>query len=522
MSDMKSGPERPSSFRRAFAKRPMPSAKGEVVLRLKGDILEKVVALAKIESGTLLMTDSELRQAASGNDAVDDGDGNGGWYLEDTETSEMVMNGSLRPSHVYNIVFDNVNSKPHPSSGVYNTLVAYRDDDKMVLHDTARGNHPERPSRVVRILEALSEAGIISRREADGGGDTGSVKRMATESDLSLIHNDRILTNLSTLNPSEATYVNEHTKEAVLAAVGTVLFAMDAVAKDKSYHNAFCVVRPPGHHCSDGHSDGFCLVNNVAIATRYAQRVLGLGNIAIVDFDVHHGDGTQAIFVDDPTVLYTSLHRHDGGKFFPFTGNLSETGANGTNVNVPFDCRKSSTDGVHPNKLSDFEFVKVVQDLWVPLLTAFAPDAILLSAGYDAAHGDPLGHMDATPKAFAFTAALLQHTFPESKIVAVLEGGYNLECLREGVLATVRGLRGEFSMEELNSIVVPNIMKSEESKGLLQHKEQRWAELKQDVMAAHASSHLFQKMFSAEELSSAKILSEERKEKVVEEHKEND
>eukprot|EP00755_Sulcionema_specki_P007878 Sspe_Gene.39413::Locus_19008_Transcript_1_1_Confidence_1.000_Length_1615::g.39413::m.39413/K11407/HDAC6; histone deacetylase 6 len=235
--------------------------------------------------------------------------------------------------------------------------------------------------------------------------------------------------------PSD-TYASPESTKAVAAAVGAVLSATESVYTGH-LESAFCLVRPPGHHCTAAQPQGFCLVNNVAIATRHLQSAHPTARVAIVDFDVHHGDGTQNIFDDDPSVLFISLHRYDGGRFFPHTGHPTSTGSGrgqGTSFNIGFDT-DTGRDGM---VINDAAFEESAKLLILPLLRKWAPDLVIVSAGYDAAEGDPLGRM----KVVDGFARLTHHLVGLGKVVMVLEGGYNLHSLACGVESTLRVLLG--------------------------------------------------------------------------------
>jgi acetoin utilization deacetylase AcuC-like enzyme len=212
---------------------------------------------------------------------------------------------------------------------------------------------------------------------------------------------------------AESTPASATSYEAALLAAGG---AIQAAAT-----GGFAVVRPPGHHALAERAMGFCLFNNVAVAARAAQAEQGLERVAIVDWDVHHGNGTQAIFWDDPTVLYVSLHQWP---FYPGTGGPEEQ--NETTVNVPL-----------PGGLGDDGYVSAFEEIVEPAVLGFEPDLLLVSAGFDAHAQDPLAWMEVSASGFRELARRCRGLAP--RVAAVLEGGYNLETLPGLVLATLDG-----------------------------------------------------------------------------------
>jgi histone deacetylase 6 len=226
-------------------------------------------------------------------------------------------------------------------------------------------------------------------------------------------------------------YLGPETFECARLAAGAAAEAAVAVARGAA-PCAAAVIRPPGHHAESGLAMGFCFFNNAAVAARAAQRA-GCRRVLVLDNDVHHGNGTQHIFEGDPTVLYASVHRHDGGSFFPGTGAADEVGAGageGFTVNVPWG-------GPGPG---DGDYVAAFCRVLLPVAYEFAPDLVILSAGFDAALGDPLGGCRVTPAGYAHMVALLR---PVAPLVVLLEGGYNLRATAESVEACVRVLAGE-------------------------------------------------------------------------------
>lgn len=293
-------------------------------------------------------------------------------------------------------------------------------------HQTPRG-HPERAERLRAVETALSHSrfdGLI-RVEAQ------SVDLAIAE----LVHDQNYLQLLRDARPSEGigsldadTFISHGSFDAASSAVGAALQALDAVVLGE-VDNAFCAIRPPGHHAEIDHPMGFCLVNTIAIAAREAQRKHGAERIAIIDFDVHHGNGTQDIFKDDPTVFYASSHQMP---LFPGTGALDEVGV-GNIFNGPLD---PNTDGESMRE--------VYRDRIFPALHNFAPDIMLISAGFDAERRDPLAQLNWNHEDFAWVTGKLMDLADEhceGRLVSLLEGGYDLDGLADGVSAHVGMLK---------------------------------------------------------------------------------
>ena len=300
-------------------------------------------------------------------------------------------------------------------------------DERYLLHDTGLW-HPERPERLMAIKKVLDETPIgkkLIRLEP----------RMATAEEIALVHDFEYVKKIEAtaghdiqLDPD--TPVSPKSWEAACLAVGGMLTAVDWVMGGG--RNAFAFVRPPGHHAERARAMGFCLFNNVAIATEYALRKPGINKVLIVDYDVHHGNGTQHAFYDRPDVFYISTHRYP---FYPGTGARREEGTGkgkGFTLNLPF----SGGQG-------DEEYLKAFDTEIVPVARDFRPDLVLLSAGYDAHRIDPLGGMNVTSAGFAeMTRKILEvaHQSCGGKLVAVLEGGYSLEGLAGSVGACLETL----------------------------------------------------------------------------------
>lgn len=292
-------------------------------------------------------------------------------------------------------------------------------------HDTGK-DHPESPARLEAIEQALAHPDFadLERRTPQKG----------TLEELRLIHTEAHIQRVIKTIPTEGldwldedTVVSPHSFEAALYAVGAVCDAVDAVfAHDRV--NAFCAVRPPGHHAEPDQSMGFCLFNNVAIAAAYARKRHGIQKVAIVDFDVHHGNGTQAAFYAEPGVLYASTHQFP---WYPGTGSKEETGV-GNIVNVPLGAGWPS-----------FVIKGAFLDKVFPAVNRFAPELILVSAGFDAHRDDPLADLDLDEDDFAWITeelVKLADRHAQGRLVSVLEGGYELKALSQSVAAHVRVL----------------------------------------------------------------------------------
>lgn len=221
----------------------------------------------------------------------------------------------------------------------------------------------------------------------------------------------------------DSIYFNSHSLNTAKLAAGGLSKLLRRVVQGACF-NGVALVRPPGHHAETHCAKGFCLFNNVAIAAKYALDQLNVQRILIVDWDVHHGNGTQKMFISDPRVLYFSVHRYDQGSFYPFgaDGSPSVTGqgdGRGYNINVAWNCEG----------MGDCDYLATWQRILLPVANAYQPDLILVSAGFDAAKGDPLGRCELTPNGYH---SLLKALLPISpgKVIVVLEGGYSLSALR--------------------------------------------------------------------------------------------
>ncbi len=297
-------------------------------------------------------------------------------------------------------------------------------------HDPGPG-HPESIQRHIAVTQALTAAGIVAKTQA-------VQPRAATPDEIALCHDpayirtarEDVEAGLDDLSTGD-TAISAKSYDVATQAVGGVLNAVDAVFSGR-VKNAFCAVRPPGHHARPAQGMGFCLFNNIAIAARHAQQRHGAQKIAIVDWDVHHGNGTQDIFYEDGSVLFCSTHQ---SPLYPFTGHADETGSGkgrGSTLNLPFPARTGmSTIGA------------AFTDRLLPAIDRFKPDLILISAGFDSRINDPLGQFRLTDDDFVTLTRLLMESAAnhcQNRLTSVLEGGYNLQGLASAVTAHVGGL----------------------------------------------------------------------------------
>ena len=317
--------------------------------------------------------------------------------------------------------------------GIRSTMatVAFLSHEAYLVHEAGPG-HPERPERLRAIHAGLDQEGLLERTLA-------LAPREADESQLLLIHRPEYVERVERQCRLGKRYIDsldtgicpESFRVALLAA-GAGPTAVDAIVDGRA-DRAFAAVRPPGHHAEADRAMGFCLFNNVAITARHAQSVHGLERVLVCDFDVHHGNGTQTAFFDDGTVFYMSVHQHP---FYPGSGRADENGrgaGTGTTLNVPLP----AGDG-------DEEFAAAVR-LLAERMEAFAPDLVLVSAGFDAHMGDPLGGMRVTTDGYrrmTETLCAIADRHAAGRLVSLLEGGYDLDNLARAVAAHVAALIG--------------------------------------------------------------------------------
>ncbi|OHE18572.1 MAG: hypothetical protein A2X96_00110 [Syntrophobacterales bacterium GWC2_56_13] len=297
--------------------------------------------------------------------------------------------------------------------------------------------HPESPQRLISIYEMLDNPDMSWKFAWIDA-------RYATREDLERVHRPSYLDTIAatagkTVMLDPDTVATAETYDVARLAAGGVMNAIDSVASGET-DNAFALVRPPGHHAQAAVAAGFCIFNNIAIGARHALARHGMKRILIVDWDLHHGNGTQEIFFEDRQVLYFSTHQSPA---YPGTGGLTEMGKGegiGYTLNVPLS----------PGA-DDAFYVRVFRDILSPIVLAFKPEIILVSAGFDPYVGDPLGAMEVTPEGFACMTRILLDLADEccgGQMVLVLEGGYQIQGLTKSVRAVLLELLGETRVTE--------------------------------------------------------------------------
>jgi len=322
-------------------------------------------------------------------------------------------------------------------------------DDPRFLDHVAPYGHPEHPGRLKAIRARFEADGLASRCVCVPAREAANeeLRRIHTAAHVRAV-DATASSDFQALDPD--TYTSRGSAEAArLAAGGLVDLASEVLSGRLA--NGFALLRPPGHHAEADRAMGFCLYNNVAVAARAVQAAGSCERVLIVDWDVHHGNGTQHSFWDDPSVLYFSTHQFP---FYPGTGAAEEAGGGkgrGFNVNVPW-----------PAGMGDADHLSAFDRLLLPIARSFSPDLVLVSAGFDAAAGDLLGGMRVSPGGYAaLTERLL--SLADGRLVLALEGGYNLDAIARSAAACLRVLLGEESPHDFGTVSPAGARKIEET-----------------------------------------------------------
>jgi acetoin utilization deacetylase AcuC-like enzyme len=293
-------------------------------------------------------------------------------------------------------------------------------DESSFKHDTGIW-HPESSERLKSVSSAIDDLSFKY---------ITIEPRIAGVDELQLVHSQKYVEFISSIDKEEPimldadTVFSPGTKEASLKAVGSVLNSVDSIKRNK-IDRAFCAVRPPGHHAEPDRAMGFCIFNNVAIGAAYALKQFNLIKIVIIDWDLHHGNGTQKAFYDDKNIFYISLHQFP---YYPGTGSKQETGegdGKGFILNIPMDAGSG-----------DKEYSKAFEKVIIPAIKKYSPEMIFISAGFDAHEDDHLGGINLTTEFFGEMTSMLTDSADDccdGRMVSVLEGGYNLAALRDCV-----------------------------------------------------------------------------------------
>jgi acetoin utilization deacetylase AcuC-like enzyme/formylglycine-generating enzyme required for sulfatase activity len=321
-------------------------------------------------------------------------------------------------------------NNPDPEEQNMKTKTGFLFDNIFLEHKTT-SDHPEKPQRLVAIIDNLKEKKLYSELVQVPFSPIEMKYLLKIHTKEHVEHVRQVCHSNEGYLDSLDTPVSEKSYEAALMAAGAVTAAIDSVMEGK-ITNAFCAVRPPGHHAEKDRALGFCIFNNIAIGARYIQEKYQLAKVLIVDWDVHHGNGTQHAFYNDPDILYFSVHQYP---FYPGTGAESEKGAGkGLNFTINAPLPAGSTDA---------DYMEVFENKLKPAALSFSPDFVLISAGFDAHKNDLLGGMKVTEQGFSQMTRVVKDIAEKccnSRIVSVLEGGYNLQALASCVEAHIRVL----------------------------------------------------------------------------------
>ena len=345
-------------------------------------------------------------------------------------------------------------------------IVGIVTDNDMTLHK-CKSDHVERPQRLTSIVEHLKKTDLLTKCvfiDKLTEVDDAHIKTIHSQNYIDYVREIcEEYDEEKDLTPKD-TYYNKSTDMAARKALGGAKLLVDKVISGE-WNSGYGVLRPPGHHAAiDGKVNGFCIFSTVALTALYAKKKYGLKRILIFDWDVHHGDSTQKFLYENSEILFISLHRFDGGKFYPGPSgsvhNIGKGKGAGFNLNIPWE---SDGDELQP-LAGNPEYIYAFERIAYPIIKSFAPELIFVSAGFDSGRGDPLGSLDVTQDGYAYMLKRLQTV--QSKIVMCLEGGYNLNTISVASEACVRVLLGEelplacsetgLTLDELKNTVAPN------------------------------------------------------------------
>jgi len=371
--------------------------------------------------------------------------------METNSLQSMPSLGSLTDA-MDNLNINDVSSMSATTSATNKTKkrkIGFCFDERMLLHRDSKHVHQECPERAMSVyinlvLKELTNKLVRIQCEE------------AKEEDLLLVHTKEYIDkikeisennsknkNVTNHNLSEKdSYDNFATFESAKLATGSLIEICKNILSKKIEHG-YAIIRPPGHHADMSTAKGFCIFNSVAVAVKYILNKNNKTKIAVLDWDVHHGDGTQAIFYKDQNPLFISIHRHDNGKFYPFkTGFVKEKGEEnglGYNINIPLDTKCAISKG--PSCIGDAEYMNIFERIVIPILKEYNPDIIFISCGYDAGENDFSGCLKCSPFAYAFMTERLLSL--NKNLIFALEGGYTLDTIKRMSETTIRTLLGE-------------------------------------------------------------------------------
>ena len=342
-----------------------------------------------------------------------------------------------------------ISSTTNPTNKSKKRKIGFCFDERMLLHRDSKHVHQECPERAMSVyinlvLKELTNKLIRIQCEE------------AKEEDLLRVHTEEYLNKIKEISENNSknknvtnhhlsekdSYDNFATYESAKLATGSLIEICKNILSKKIEHG-YAIIRPPGHHADMSTARGFCIFNSVAVAVKYILNKNDKIKIAILDWDVHHGDGTQAIFYNEQNPLFISIHRHDSGKFYPFkTGFVGEKGDQngvGYNINIPLDTKCAISKG--PSCIGDAEYINIFEKIIMPCLTEYNPDIIFISCGYDAGENDFSGCLKCSPFAYAFMTERLLSL--NKNLIFALEGGYTLDTIKRMSETTIRTLLGE-------------------------------------------------------------------------------